>query len=384
LFKKDNNPKKVSLGVGAYRDNEGKPWILPSIKKAQEILFSKNADNEYLPIAGYQDFVNEAVKLAYTENSSSIKNNKLAAMQVLSGTGGLKVVCDYIRLFAPNKDKTVIHLSNPTWGNHKSIIERSSLKYEEYRYYDNQKIAINIDWIMDDINKVKKHDVVLFHPCAHNPTGCDLSNDDWNKLQKLCMEKDLLVLFDMAYQGFATGDTDKDAYAVRLFEQKGNNIILTQSFAKNMGLYGQRVGAMSVVCESSEEVKRVMSQLKLVARSSYSNPPAYGARLAHLVLSNPELNQMWLDEIKQMAGRIKSMRDQIVKKLKDNGSTKDWSHIAKQIGMFAYTGLNKEQVSKIIKEYSIYMTANGRISIAGLNTNNVDYVAKAMHEISKN
>jgi len=285
-------------------------------------------------LTGLKGFLDEATKLAYSKDSLAVKDNKLAKLQVISGSGGIKIATEFIKLYAPNKDKTIIHVSKPSWGNHKSIIERSYVKYEEYRYYDNKKIAANIEWIMDDINKINKYDVVLFHPCAHNPTGCDLSNDDWNKLQKLCKEKDLLVLFDMAYQGFATGDTDKDAYAVRLFERSGNNMMLSQSFSKNMGLYGQRAGVMSILCESAKEVENVISQAMLISRASYSFPPSHGAKLAHKVLSSPVLKQMWLEEIKQMANRIQNMRSKLVKLLEEIDNSKDWSHILKQIGMF--------------------------------------------------
>uniref|UniRef100_A0A8L8Q7A9 Aspartate aminotransferase n=1 Tax=Heligmosomoides polygyrus TaxID=6339 RepID=A0A8L8Q7A9_HELPZ len=234
-----------------------------------------------------------------------------------------------------------------------------------------------------DIAKIPKGSIILLHACAHNPTGVDPTKEQWKKISEVCKKNDLFVFFDMAYQGFASGDVDGDAFAVRYFLEQGHNICLAQSFAKNMGLYGERVGAFSVVCESPEEASRVASQLKILIRPLYSNPPIHGARIVTKILTDPTLHKQWLVDVKGMADRIISMRVQLRDLLAKEGSTRNWQHITDQIGMFCYTGINPHQVERLIKEHSVYLTKDGRISVAGISSNNVGYFAKALHDVTK-
>ena len=255
-------------------------------------------------------------------------------------------------------------------------------KYEKEIGDANNKLDIN--GILKTIKSAPASSAFLFHACAHNPTGVDPTKQQWKQISDAIKAAGCGVIFDCAYQGFASGDMEGDAYAIRLFVEEGHQVCLAQSFAKNFGLYGERCGAASVVCASKEEKERVVSQLKVAARTLWSNPPLYGARIVQTVLGDPKLKAQWYEECAGMAKRIISMRAALVENLKKAGSTRDWSHITSQIGMFAYTGLTKPQVERCIKEFHIYLTMNGRISIAGLNTHNVEYVAKAFHEVTKN
>ena len=253
-----------------------------------------------------------------------------------------------------------------------------------YRYFDKKSNGLDFKGMVEDLNKLPNESIVLFHACAHNPTGVDPTPAQWSELSQLAKTKKFQVFFDMAYQGFASGDCDKDAFAVRQFIKDGHQIVLSQSFSKNMGLYGERVGLVSVVTESAEETKRVESQVKIIVRPMYSNPPISGPRIVKEVLETPELNTLWRQEVKLMADRIITMRSQLRNHLETTlGSKKNWSHITSQIGMFAYTGLTAEQVERLKKEFSIYLTKDGRISIAGITSKNVEYLAKGIHEVTK-
>ena len=378
-FKRDTDPKKVNLGVGAYRDDNNKPWILPSVKKAEELIFKSSADHEYLPIQGLESFNSAAVKLAYAD-AAPVTENRVAACQSLSGTGALRLGMAFAKRFY-NKSTTV-YIPNPTWGNHKTIAKDSGLDWKEYTYYNPNNFGLNFQAMLTDLNAAPDHSIVLLHACAHNPTGVDLTHAEWDELQNLFAHKKHLAFFDSAYQGFASGDTNRDAYGPRKFVASGHNIMLAQSFAKNFGLYGERIGCFSTVCADSAEKEKVMSQVKIIARAIYSNPPIYGARVVSTVLNTPELNQQWLADVKTMADRIIDMRSALVSGLKKSGSTRDWSHITKQIGMFAFTGLSSEQCNRLARESHIYLTLDGRISLAGLNSKNVEYVAQSIHAVS--
>eukprot|EP00997_Jenningsia_sp_PLL12_P005635 NODE_2169_length_972_cov_272.985915_g1782_i0.p1 GENE.NODE_2169_length_972_cov_272.985915_g1782_i0~~NODE_2169_length_972_cov_272.985915_g1782_i0.p1 ORF type:complete len:298 (-),score=93.78 NODE_2169_length_972_cov_272.985915_g1782_i0:79-951(-) len=279
--------------------------------------------------------------------------------------------------------KKAIYMPQPTWPNHIPLMRDSLLHGKNYRYYNYSDCSLDFKGMMADLEDAEEGSLVLLHACAHNPTGVDPSMDQWKQLAVLMKQKGHFPFFDAAYQGFASGDPERDAAAVRYFADEGFNMLVCQSFAKNMGLYGQRTGAVHFVCQDAEEVKRVDSQLKIVIRPMYSNPPVHGARLVAKILGDAELTAQWRTEVKEMADRIISMRHALVGALKELGSTRDWSHVTNQIGMFSYTGLNKAQVQRMVEEFSVYMTADGRISVAGLNTGNVEYVAKCMHEVTK-
>jgi aspartate aminotransferase len=384
-FNKDTSPKKMNLGVGAYRDDNNKPYILPTVRQAtsdlQKRLDEGKEDHEYLGIVGDPSFNKAAIKLALGENSQHITDKKVVTVQALSGTGALRIAGDFLnRFYTHNKQ---IFVPTPTWANHIPLFTDAGLEVKYYRYYD--KAANGLDWkgLIDDINSAPNKSIILLHACAHNPTGQDPKLDQWKELEKHIKTKEHLVVFDSAYQGFASGDPEKDAAAVRYFVEQGHNIVLCQSFAKNFGLYGQRIGAVSFLTSTPEEAINVESQLKILVRPMYSNPPKQGAKIVSAILNNSELATEWRKEVKGMADRIITMRDRLVHGLKEAGSTRDWTHITDQIGMFCFSGLSPEQVDRLANEFHIYMTKNGRISMAGVTSHNVDYLAKAIHEVTK-
>lgn len=380
-FNKDSNPKKVSLGVGAYRDNDGKPVVLDCVKEAEKRIVESNANHEYLPITGLGSFVTKATELAFGTDCAPLNEGRVAATQVLSGTGGLRVAAEFFKRYTP--EGTEVHIPAPTWANHKNVFQDAGFVWKNYTYYDPDTKGLNYDGMINDIGAAPDKSIILLHSCAHNPTGVDATPEQWKGISEVVKAKGHLAFFDSAYQGFATGDPVRDAIPMRTFIEDGHAIVLAQSFAKNFGLYGERSGCLSVVCADQEEKERVMSQLKLVIRPMYSNPPAYGARIVDVILGDPQLKELWHKEVKMMADRIIAMRSALVEELKGLGNTQNWQHVTDQIGMFAYTGLSGEQVDEIAKNYSVYMTRDGRISIAGLNTNNVKYVAEAIHSVTK-
>ncbi|KAF0982138.1 hypothetical protein FDP41_011999 [Naegleria fowleri] len=378
-FNQDTSPNKILLGEGVYRTNEGKPKTLTSVREAERIIFEKAMDHEYPPVTGVPDFCKATQKFAFGENKENI-----ATVQAISGTGSLCLSACFIKKFLPADTK--VYFPNPTWVNHFNIFSAQGFSDDRlptYRYFDKKTNGMDVAGCLEDLKNAPERSVILLHACAHNPTGVDPSMDTWKQISDICKQKKHYVLFDSAYQAFASGDANTDAQSFRLFVKEGHQIMLCQSYAKNFGLYGQRIGAFSVVCENAEEKKNVESQLGIIIRTQYSNPPLHGARLVTTVLNSPELKAQWEKDVKELADRIKSMRSRLVEELKAAGSTRDWSHITKQIGMFAYSGLNEQQVNRLREEYHIYMTKDGRISISGLNTNNVATVAKAMHEVTK-
>ena len=379
-FKKDTFEQKINLGVGAYRDDAGKPFVLPSVLEAEKRVLEKDLNKEYAGITGVPDFTKAAAELAYGADSSAILEKRLAITQSISGTGALRIGAEFLSKFFPSKK---ILIPTPTWANHGAVFRAAGVTPVQYRYYDSKNIALDFDGLVEDLRKADDGSAVLLHACAHNPTGVDPTPEQWRALSQVFKEKGHFPFFDMAYQGFASGDINHDAYAVRYFVEQGHQIALCQSFAKNMGLYGERAGAFSLVTESAEEVKRVDSQLKIIIRPLYSNPPIHGARLASEILNDAALKAQWLDEVKFMADRIISMRALLKKNLEDLGSKRDWSHVTSQIGMFCYTGLTAEQVDTLAKEYSVYLTRDGRISIAGITSSNVGRLAEAIYAVTK-
>jgi len=379
-FKKDSNPKKINLGVGAYRDDKGKPYVLPSVKEAEQKVVQANLDKEYAGITGVPDFTKAAALLAYGADSAAVKDNRIAITQSISGTGALRIGGAFLQRFYPGA-KT-IYIPTPSWANHKAVFLDSGLEVKPYRYYNKDTIGLDFDGMVEDIKKMPKGSLILLHACAHNPTGVDPTEAQWKAISDAVKSGDHFPFFDMAYQGFASGDTNKDAFALRYFIEQGHHPVLAQSFAKNMGLYGERVGAFSVVTSSPEEKARVDSQIKILVRPLYSNPPVHGARVASTILNDAALNKQWLGEVKGMADRIIQMRALLKENLQKLGSKHNWDHITSQIGMFAYTGLNAEQMTKLAEEHSVYATKDGRISVAGITTENVGRLAEAIHKVT--
>ncbi|CAK9834584.1 Aspartate aminotransferase, mitochondrial [Anthophora retusa] len=380
-FKKDQNPKKVNLGVGAYRDDNGKPFVLPSVRKAEDKIRSKKMDKEYSPIAGNAEFCKHSVNLAFGECNDIIENGLNATVQGISGTGSLCIGANFLSHFFPGNKE--VYLPKPTWGNHAAIFKLARLPIKFYRYYDPNTIGLDFQGVLEDFCKMPEKSIVVLHACAHNPTGVDLTQEQWKELATVIKNRKLFPFFDMAYQGFASGDIDNDAFAVRLFVKEGIQIALAQSYAKNMGLYGERVGALTFIASDKCEAERILSQLKILIRPIYSNPPIYGARIVNEIFGDPELTQQWLCDVKVMADRIISVRENLCNNLRKLGSSRNWSHIVNQIGMFCYTGLKNPEVEKLTKDYSIYLTKDGRISMAGVTSKNVEYLANAIHEITK-
>lgn len=381
-FKKDPSDLKINVGVGAYRTDEGKPWILPSVQEAQKRIVDKNMDMEYAPISGVPEFVEQAVHLAYGKDSEPVKNKRVAALQSLSGTGALRLASAFVAANAKDGKKPKAFFPNPTWGNHFPIFQHAGIETGTYRYWDQKTLGLDLQGMLADIRAQPTGSVILLHSCAHNPTGVDPTLDQWKQISQACKERSHFVIFDNAYQGFASGDTEKDIQAVRRFIADGHNVALCQSFAKNFGLYGQRVGLFSVLCADADEAARVLSQLKIIARAIYSNPPIHGARIVSSILSDAALQSKWKEEIKEMSGRIIKMRQLLKQHLIEAGSTKNWDHITNQIGMFSYTGLTPEQCDYLTAKHHVYLTRNGRISMAGVTSKNVKRLAEGIHDAS--
>jgi aspartate aminotransferase len=375
-FRACEDPRKVNVCVGAYRTSEGKPWVLPSVRRAEEILLQNDDPKEYLAIEGDQGFVEKALKFAY---GSDAPMERIAGVQTLSGTGACRIGGAFLSQFLPHR---TIYIPNPTWGNHKKIFEACGIKVENYRYYDRSTNGLDFKGMLNDIQKAPKGSIILLHACAHNPTGCDPSEDEWNEIFKVILEKEHVAFFDSAYQGFASGDAEKDAWALREAVKQGLPVLLAQSFAKNFGLYGERCGTLSVLCGDEKQKEIVLSQLKCIIRPMYSSPPKHGSSIVKTVLSDDKLTAHYYEECASMADRILDMRTKLVAKLKEVGSKHDWSHVTQQIGMFAFTGMSAEMCDQLTSEYAIYLTKDGRISIAGLNDSNLDYVVNAIHAVT--
>uniref|UniRef100_A0A674F3Z5 Aspartate aminotransferase n=1 Tax=Salmo trutta TaxID=8032 RepID=A0A674F3Z5_SALTR len=367
-FKRDTSPKKMNLGVGAYRDDHGKPFVLDCVRKAEALISSKQLDKEYLAIGGLGDFTKSCALLALGADSEVLKSGRV------SGCVGGSLEAHFLssRFHSASRD---VYLPKPSWGNHTPIFRGAGMQLKAYRYYDPSTCGFDFNGALDDISVREGWENSYLH--THGP------NNNSSPVLPFLQKRDLLVFFDMAYQGFASGDIDRDAWAVRHFIEQGHNIVLSQSFAKNMGLYGERVGGFTVVCNDAEEAKRVESQLKILIRPMYSNPPMNGARIAATILNTPDLYKIWLEEVHGMANRIIKMREQLAANLKSEGSTHNWQHVIDQIGMFCFTGLKPEQVERLTKEFSVYMTKDGRISMAGVTSGNVGYLAHGIHAVTK-
>jgi aspartate aminotransferase, mitochondrial len=374
-FRACEDPRKVNVCVGAYRTSEGQPWVLPSVRQAEENLLVKN-DKEYLPIEGDAAFVEKALKFAFGADAPL---DRIAGVQTLSGTGACRIGGAFLAQFLPG---STIFIPDPSWGNHKKIFEACGMTTKSYRYYDRSRNKLDFLGMKQDISKAPKGSIILLHACAHNPTGCDPTGDEWQQIYKTILEQEHVAFFDSAYQGFASGDSEADAEALRAAVEAGLPVLLAQSFAKNFGLYGERCGTLSVVCGDAQQKDLVMSQLKNIIRPMYSSPPRHGSSIVRTVLSDDKLTDQYYAECASMAERIQSMRTKLVEKLKEVGSQHDWSHVTQQIGMFAFTGMSPDMCDQLTADYAIFLTRDGRISIAGLNDNNLAYVAQAIHAVT--
>lgn len=375
-FKADTHEMKLNLGVGAYRTEDLQPYVLNVVKKAENLMLERGENKEYLPIEGLAAFNKVTAELLFGAENSVILQQRVATVQGLSGTGSLRLAAALIERYFPGA-KVII--SSPTWGNHKNIFNDARVPWLEYRYYDPNTVGLDFDGMIADIKAAAEGSFVLLHGCAHNPTGIDPTPEQWKIIADVIQEKKHIPFFDVAYQGFASGSLDEDASSVRLFADRGMEIFVAQSYSKNLGLYAERIGAINVVCSTADAAARVKSQLKRLARPMYSNPPIHGARIVSNVVGNPELFREWKEEMELMAGRIKSVRQKLYDSLcaKDK-SGKDWSFILQQIGMFSFTGLNKAQSENMTNKWHVYMTKDGRISLAGLSLAKCEYLADAI------
>lgn len=378
-FREDTHPQKVNLSVGAYRTDEGNPWVLPVVRSVEAKMASDMLLNhEYLPILGFPDFRFASLKLLLGEGHPAIIENRVVGVQALGGTGAIRLSADFFHSIS--KCNTV-YVSKPTWGNHIGVFKSAGFTdVREYRYWDTATRNLNIDGMLEDLRSAPEEAVVILHAVAHNPTGVDPSNDQWKLIADVCEERNLNILLDIAYQGFATGDLEADAWAPRYFASRGFEFFCAQSYSKNFGLYNERIGNLAFICNTTDAMKRCSSQLEIIVRRIWSNPPNHGARIVGTVLNDPSLFSEWQNSVKIMANRIKEMRQQLYNKLKALGTPGTWEHIITQIGMFSFTGLNPSQVDFLVKNYHIYLIKQGRINMCGLNSGNIDYVAQAIHE----
>jgi aromatic-amino-acid transaminase len=373
-FVADTNPKKVNLGVGVYYDDNGKLPLLECVQKAEEKMMAAHAARGYLPIDGIAAYDAAIKSLVFGVDAEPIKSGRVATVQTLGGTGGLKVGADF--LFKLNPKATVL-ISDPSWENHRGIFRDAGFEVGTYPYYDAEKRGINFDAMLSTLNAAAAGTVIVLHACCHNPTGYDLSPAQWDQVVSAIKARKLVAFLDMAYQGFAQGIAE-DSLAVQKFLTSGEDFFVSTSFSKSLSLYGERVGALSVLCQNKEEATRVLSQLKIVIRTNYSNPPTHGGQVAATILNTPELRALWEQELAAMRVRIKQMRTAIVDKLKAAGVKRDFGFIAQQVGMFSYSGMSKDQMLRLRNEFGVYGIESGRICIAALNSKNIDYVVECI------
>jgi aspartate/tyrosine/aromatic aminotransferase len=382
-FKEDTSPNKVNVGVGAYRTEEGKPWVLRVVREVEKKLVEQSLDKEYIPQDGLAAFNEVSPKLLLGFDSRAIKEKRVVSCQSISGTGALRIATEFIKDFLPAN--TTVYLPDPTWGNHFKILDKVGVPRKNYKYLNKKELTLDLQGVLQDMENAPDGSVFLLHVCAHNPTGVDPTIDQWREIAKVMQRKRHFPFFDCAYQGFASGDLDRDAASVRLFvDEFGMEVFACQSYAKNFGLYGERIGALVFVSNNPQTAEAILSQLKSIVRANYSSPPLQGARVVATALADPQLFKLWKEDLVIMAERIKEMRKQLFAALKKRNTPGNWDHIVNQIGMFSFTGLSPAQVDRMTKKHHIYMTSDGRISMSGLNTKVMNYFADAMDEVVRN
>ena len=376
-FAADTNPNKVNLGVGVYFDDNGKLPLLKCVQAAEKAMMDKPTPRGYLPIDGIAAYDNGVKALVFGADSDVVKSGRVSTVQAIGGTGGLKIGADFLKKISPNAK---VLISNPSWENHKAIFTNAGFEVGTYAYYDAATRSIDFAGMLADLNAAAAGTIVVLHACCHNPTGYDITAAQWDQVIEVVKAKGLVAFLDMAYQGFGHGIAE-DGAVIGKFVAAGLNIFVSTSFSKSFSLYGERVGALSVVANDKEEAARVLSQLKIVIRTNYSNPPTHGGAVVAAVLNNPELRALWEKELGEMRVRIKAMRQTLVDGLKAAGVKQDMSFMTQQIGMFSYSGLTKEQMVRLRSEFGVYGTDTGRICVAALNSKNIDYVCRAIAQV---
>ena len=376
-FAADTNPNKVNLGVGVYFDDNGKLPLLECVQAAEKTMMAHPSARGYLPIDGIAAYDTAVKHLVFGADSEPVTSGRVATVQGLGGTGGLKVGADFLRHLNP---KAKVLISDPSWENHRGLFTNAGFTVETYAYYDASKKDINFDGMLASLNAAPAGTVVVLHACCHNPTGYDITPAQWDQVVEVVKTKNLTAFLDMAYQGFGHG-IQEDGAVILKFVAAGLNFLVSTSFSKSFSLYGERVGALSVVCKDKEECGRVLSQLKIVIRTNYSNPPIHGGAVVAAVLGNPELRALWEKELGEMRVRIKAMRQKMVDGLKAAGVKQDMGFITRQIGMFSYSGLTKDQMVRLRNEFGVYGTDTGRMCVAALNSKNIDHVCASIAKV---
>ncbi|WP_377155476.1 amino acid aminotransferase [Roseateles sp. UC29_93] len=378
-FNADPNPDKVNLGVGVYYDDNGKLPLLACVAAAEAQMQAAPKPRGYLPIDGIAAYDLAVQGLVFGADSEVLKSKRVATVQAIGGTGGLKIGADFLKRLNP--DAKVL-ISDPSWENHRALFTNAGFPVDTYPYYDAANRGINFDGMLSALNAAPAGTVVVLHACCHNPTGYDLTPAQWSQVVEVVKAKNLVAFLDMAYQGFGEGIAE-DGAVIQQFLAAGLDFFVSTSFSKSFSLYGERVGALSVVCASAEETVKVLSQLKIVIRTNYSNPPTHGAQVVATVLSTPTLRAQWEEELAGMRVRIKQMREALVTELKAAGITDDLSYVTRQKGMFSYSGLSAEQMQRLRSEFGVYGVDSGRICVAALNSKNLKPVATAIAAVKK-
>ena len=376
-FSADTNPAKVNLGVGVYFDDNGKLPLLECVQKAEKTMMEKPTARGYLPIDGIAAYDAAVKSLVFGADSEPVQSGRVATVQGIGGTGGLKIGADFLKRLNPNAK---VLISDPSWENHRALFTNAGFTVESYRYYDAAQRGVDFAGMLADLNAAAPGTIVILHACCHNPTGYDITPAQWSEVIAAVKAKNLTAFLDMAYQGFGHGIAE-DGAVIGKFVEAGLNFLVSTSFSKSFSLYGERVGALSVLCENQEEAGRVLSQLKIVIRTNYSNPPIHGGAVVAAVLGNPELRALWEKELGDMRVRIKAMRQKLVDGLKAAGVKQDMSFITSQIGMFSYSGLSKDQMVRLRTEFGVYGTDTGRMCVAALNSKNIDYVCACIAKV---
>jgi len=378
-FLADTNPKKVNLGIGIYYDEIGNMPVLDCVKTAELRMVDPIEPRPYLPMAGLPGHRKACQELLFGKNAIVLQENRVATIATIGGSGALKVGAEFIHRWFP---QSKCYVSDPTWGNHIAIFEGADVEVGAYPYYDPASNSIRFDDMIDFFKNLNKNDVVLLHPCCHNPTGMDLTPEQWDIVLDVIKQHELIPFMDIAYQGFGE-DMDRDAYAIRKAVDIGLPRFVSNSFSKNLSLYGERVGGLSIVCSNVEQTERVFGQLNFLVRSIYSSPPSHGGHVVDIVMNDETLHQQWIGEVYAMRDRIKAMRHKLKSVLETNLPEHDFDYLTRQNGMFSFTGLTPEQVARLQSEFGIYMISNSRMCVSGLNIDNIDYVANAMVTVLK-
>ena len=376
-FLADQRPEKVNLGVGVYYDDQGRLPLLRAVKRAEEARVAKGLPRGYQPIDGPAAYNKAVQALLFGSDSPVLTSGRVVTIDALGGTGGLRVGAEYLRRLCPDSR---VAISDPTWENHRGVFESAGFTVQSYTYYDPQSHGLDFGGMVQSLKGMPERTIVLLHACCHNPTGVDLNLQQWEEVVALCKAKQFIPFLDLAYQGFGDG-IDQDAAAVRLFVQSEMPFLVASSFSKSFSLYGERVGALSLITADANEAARVLSQIKRVIRTNYSNPPTHGGGIVSDVLNSPELRALWEQELGEMRDRIRQMRVAFTEKLKALGTKQDFSFVTKQRGMFSFSGLSAQQVDRLREEHAIYAISTGRICVAALNSNNIDRVVRAVASV---